>query len=134
MSKHLSAKQITGLEKIGNVYAPGTGELGSFSALRCSAEVDRILDYMQASDLADLKLLLTLMSFLPMFVIRAFLALIEKSPRLPDWLGAPLRFVRIGIRGLVLTLYYSHPKAHQALGYHVDVYTEDLLECVPAQK
>ena len=126
MSKHLGARQVAGLEKMGNVLVPGDGELASFGASGCSSEVDRILDHMPGSDLKDLKLLLTLMSFLPMFIVAWFLAFLELSPRMPDWIAGPLRFVRLGIRGLVLTLYYSHPQAHQVLGYKVGVYTGDM--------
>jgi hypothetical protein len=126
MSKHLSQRQINGLEKMGNVLVPGDSELTSFGASGCSSEVDRILDYMPGSDLKDLKMLLTLMSFFPMFLVSWFLGFLEKSPRMPDWIGGPLRFVRLGIRGLVLTLYYSHPQAHKVLGYQVGVYTADM--------
>ena len=126
MSKYLGARQISGLEKMGDVLVPGDNELVSFKVSGCSSEVDRILDHMPRSDLKDLKLLLTLMSFLPMFIVSWFLAFLELSPRMPNWIAGPLRFVRLGIRGLVLTLYYSHPQAHKVLGYKVGVYTDDL--------
>ena len=34
--------------------------------------------------------------------------------------------MRIGLRGLVMTLYYSDPKVLAVLGYKVGVYTEDV--------
>jgi hypothetical protein len=126
MSKNLNERQVRGLAKMGDVLVPGDEDLKSFSASGCVSEADRILDHMPLSDLKDLKMLLTLMSFFPMFLVAWFLAFLERSPRMPDWIGAPLRFVRLGIRGLVLTLYYSHPQAHQVLGYKVGVYTADM--------
>lgn len=125
MSKHLSNLQIQGINKMGNVMLPGDGEFASFSASGCVSEVDRILDYMPAKDLGDLKMLLALMGILPMFLVGWFLAFLERSPYWGDW-AAPLRFVRIGMRGLIMTLYYSHPQAHKVLGYQVGVYTDDL--------
>ena len=125
MSKHLSALQMKGLNRLGTTMLPGEGDLASFAASGCADEVDRILDHMPAKDLGDLKMLLLLMAFLPRFLVAGFLAFLERSPRWGAW-AAPLRFVRIGVRGLVMTLYYSHPQAHRALGYQVGVYTDDL--------
>ena len=128
MSRHLSPRQIQGLDKMGDILIPGEdtpeGFL-SFSESGCSREIDRVLDYMPDSDRNDLKLLLLLISFLPRIMVRAFLAILELSPKLPDRLGGPLRFVRLAVRGLVLTLYYSHPHAHQVLEYRVGVYMGD---------
>ncbi len=126
MSKHFGPMQMRGLNKMGDIFVPGDSELASFSGSRCAEQVDRILDYMPASDLKDLKLLMTLLSFLPTFMIAGFLGLLELSPRMGDWIGPILRFIRIGLRGLVLTLYYSHPQAHRVLGYQVGVYRDDL--------
>ena len=125
MSRHLSLLQLKGIDKMGNCMLPGDGELASFSASGCSSEVDRILDFMPAKDLGDLKMLLTLMGLLPAFVISLFLGFLERTPSWGAW-AAPLRFVRIGVRGLIMTLYYSHPQAHKVLGYQVGVYVDDL--------
>jgi hypothetical protein len=125
MSKNLSLLQIKGLEKLGNAMLPGDGEFASFRDSGCSSEADRILDHMPAKDLGDIKMLLALMGILPSFVVLGFLYFLEKSVKWGAW-AAGLRFVRIGIRGLIMTLYYSHPQAHQVLGYKVGVYTDDL--------
>jgi hypothetical protein len=125
MSKHLSALQIKGIDKMGDCMLPGDGDFASFKASGCSAEVDRILDHMPDKDLGDLKMLLMLMGLLPSFLIALFLGFLERTPSWGNW-AAPLRFVRIGIRGLIMTLYYSHPQAHKVLGYQVGVYTDDL--------
>ena len=125
MSKHLNSLQVKGLNKLGDRMLPGEGDLASFAGSGCASEADRILDHMPAKDLGDLKLLLALMGVLPGIMIAGFLALLEKSPGWGAW-AAPLRFVRIGVRGLIMTLYYSHPQAHRALGYQVGVYTDDL--------
>lgn len=125
MSKHLNSLQIKGIDKMGDRMLPGDGEFASFSSSGCSSEVDRILDHMPAKDLGDLKMLLALMGLLPSFIIGMFLGFLERTPAWGGW-AAPLRFVRIGIRGLIMTLYYSHPQAHKVLGYQVGVYTDDM--------
>ncbi|MGK5084483.1 hypothetical protein WDW37_14405 [Bdellovibrionota bacterium FG-1] len=125
-SKHLNRGQMRGLEKLGDSLLPGDQQFQTFSGSGCAQEVDRILDYMPEGDLKDLKLLFSLMSWFPPFAVRGFIALLEKSLGWPDWIGAPLRFIRLGLRGLIMTLYYSHPQAHAVLEYKVGVYTEDM--------
>lgn len=125
-SQHVGSLQIRGLNKLGDVLAPGTEDLPSFSRSGAAAEADRIFDYMPASDLKDLNLLLTIMGLVPMIVVRGFVGFLEKSERIPGGVGAFLRFARIGIRGLVMSLYWGHPRVHAVIGYDVSVYTEDL--------
>ena len=134
MSKHLNDRQLRGLEKLGDVFVPGVHGLPSFSASRCASDsnrADRILDQMSKSDLNDVKLLLSLMSLFPQFLVIAFIALLELSLRMPASIGAPLRIIRLGVRGLILTLYYSQPEAHRTLGFEVGVYTDDLKQAQP---
>jgi hypothetical protein len=126
-SKHLTPREIKGLEKTGNSLLPGDRDLPSFKECQCASEVDRILDYMLPGDLADLKLLLMIMSWMPMLFVRFFLWNIEVlSEILPGTIGGVVRFARLGLRGLIMSLYYSHPDVHQILGYNVSVYVEDL--------
>jgi hypothetical protein len=124
LSKHLNERQLRGLEKMGTTLIPGDGVLPPFGVSECSRHVDRVLDYMPAPDLADLKMLLGLMSFLPMPAIWLFMRFLEASVNLP--FAGVLRFARIGIRGLVMTLYYCDPGVLKVLEYQVDVYTADL--------
>lgn len=126
VSKYLNARQLRGLNKLGDAMLPGYQELKGFSALGCAHQVDRILDHMPANDRNDLKLLLTVMALLPMFFVRGFLNLLEGTSTWNGPVGALLRFVRLGVRGLVMTLYYSHPKVTELIGYQVNVYTADL--------
>lgn len=128
MSKHLNATQLRGLNKLGDYMLPGFGELGSFSQVNAAANVDRVFDYMSAKDLADLKMLLSILAFLPRFVIAAFVGFLELTQNWPGPLGSGLRFVRIGLRGLVMTLYYSNSSVTDRIGYRVGVYTGDLAD------
>jgi hypothetical protein len=121
----ISPLQLRGLNRLGDVYMPGYESLPSFSRSGCARELPRVLPHMGAGDLADLKLLLTLMGLLPSPLVRLFVAFIEWSVRWPDWVGGIFRFVRLGVRGLIFTLYYSDPATLQTIGYDVKVYTGD---------
>ena len=125
LSKHLNARQVQGLNKVGNCMLSGRDDLPSFSTLNCARHADRILDYMSAQDLGDLKLLLTLLSFFPGFLVGWLMHFLELSPGIPTSVGALLRFMRLGLRGLVMTLYYCDPKAQTIIGYDAKVYTAD---------
>ncbi|MBI3542826.1 MAG: hypothetical protein HY075_06075 [Deltaproteobacteria bacterium] len=125
ISKHLSAGQVRGLEKVGDVLLPGFGDLASFSTSHCVRHADRVLDYMTAQDLGDLKMLLTLLGFAPRFCVALLMRLLELSPAVPTPLGSLLRFMRLGLRGLVMTLYYADPAVQQTIGYDARVYTAD---------
>lgn len=126
VSKHLSARQLAGIEKVGDVLIPGDEESPRFSASGCVASVDRVLDFMPAQDLSDLKLLLTLLSWLPAGAVAAFLGFLERGKDSNGPLWGVLRLIRVGLRGLVMTLYYAQPAAADRLGYKVGVYTADL--------
>ena len=130
MSKHLNEGQIRALVKVGDCLVPGDEDLPSFSKLGCVEWIDHLLDPMPAADLKDLKMLLSILSFFPAFLMRALMRFLEFSPSVPGPLGAPLRLIRLGMRGLVMSLYYSGFAGKQYVGktplevleYKVEVY------------
>lgn len=133
-SRHLSPLQLKGLNKLGDVYAPGDERFPSFSQLGCVVAADRVLDYLPAGDRGSLKLLLGALRFVPTGLIAAFCRLLERAPTMRGPWGGPLRFLRMGIKGLIMTLYYSGEKSEhfpgptplEVLEYRVGVYTGDL--------
>ena len=135
-SRHLTSGQVKGLNKLGDGMCPGDDEFPSFSKTGCVEHVDEILDCMGSGDLAQLGQLLTLVSVMPRFGVQRLLRLAENSPRMRDSnpLTPTLRFMRFGMRGLVLSLYYSGrtgasfdgPSPLDVIGYRVGVYTADL--------
>lgn len=133
-SRHLTSRQMRGLSKLGDAYLPGDGVLPSFSATGCAEHVDEVLDNLPEVDRDSLQLLLTLLSLTPQFKLVWLARFLEWSPKIPGPLGAGLRFLRMGIKGLVLTLYYSGktgaeyhgPKPLEVLGYEVGVYADDV--------
>lgn len=133
MSKHLSPRHIRAIEKIGDCMIHETSGLPGFSALGCVKDVDRLLDYMPDQDLNDLKLLLGIFSLFPRFLLRWLLALLEQSAKPGSMipLGAVLRLIRLGLRGIVMSLYYGHPTVLGKLDYQVGVYTGDMKKLPP---
>lgn len=105
--KKLSTIQYRGLLRVGDVIVPGDGEFPSFTRSGVAAHADRMLDYMTDSDLAGVRFLFTLFTFLPKPLIRGLLWLTDRDRSLPGPLGAACRMIRIGVKGVVTTLYYS---------------------------
>lgn len=126
MSKHLNPKQLRAILKVGDVMVPGDSELPRFSSTGCVSQVDRILDHMPETDLGDLKMLLGILAFFPGFALAFLFRMLEASPAVPGPLGSILRQIRIGMRGLIMSLYYGDPNVLGKLGYKVAVYTADL--------
>ncbi|MCC7441198.1 MAG: hypothetical protein IT285_06180 [Bdellovibrionales bacterium] len=132
--KLLSGLQYRGLQKLGDVYCPGDSEYPRFSTLGCGEHADTMLEVMPAQDLGDLKMLLTIFGILPRFSVRMLVTMIEGISGLPGPIGAILRLMRFGMKGLSISLYWSGLKGEafagktplQILGYEVSVYTADL--------
>lgn len=133
-TRQLSRTQLRGLKRLGDAYLPGDEQLPSFTELGCAAHVDTILDEMPADDRRSLKLLLGVLAFTPRVLVIALAWCLEAAPHVPGPLGGPLRFLRMGLKGLVLTLYYSGRRGPgytgrtplEVLGYRVGVYTADV--------
>jgi len=106
-SAQLTARQVRGLRKAGDVLIPGDSELPSFSGSGCVAHVDGMLDYMHGGDRDGLKALLGVFGLLPKVLIRGIIALTEHHHGVPTALGSVLRMINTGVKGVVMTLYYS---------------------------
>jgi hypothetical protein len=135
-SRFISPSQYRGLQRLGDGMCPGDDDFPSFSACGCAEHVDDILELMNPADLAQLEQLLTAASRMPGGAIQALLKLAERSPHMSDRnpLAPTLRFLRLGLRGLVISLYYSGRTGAgydansplDVIGYDVGVYTGDL--------
>ncbi|MDZ7732327.1 MAG: hypothetical protein U5R31_03745 [Acidimicrobiia bacterium] len=136
-SSVLNTSQYRGLQKLGDAMCPGDDDLPAFSTCGCAEHVDDILEGMNAGDLAQLKQLLTAAAIMPRPGIHQLLRTAERSSSMRDSnpLAPTLRFLRMGLRGLILTLYYSgrvgasytEPSPLDVIGYDVSVYTDDLV-------
>jgi aldehyde dehydrogenase (NAD+) len=103
----LTRTQLAGLRKVGDLMIPGDGDLPSFSASGCAQHADRMIAHMNTGDREGIALLLGAFRFLPNLVLRALLRLTGRHADVPEAIAAPLRMINIGVKGVVMTLYYS---------------------------
>lgn len=103
----LSPAQQRGLAKIGDVLIPGDGYMPSFTASGCADHADRMLAHMYDDDRNGVKGVLTLCAILPRPLVRVLFAATERYSGAPEPIGGLLRMANLGIKGVVMTLYYS---------------------------
>ena len=124
-SQHLNETQMKGLLKVGDVLIPGDRDLPSFSASRCATQVDRMLAYMHDPDRSAVKLVLTLFRLLPRFAVKGLMWMASRHRGCPELLASALRMLTIGVKGMVVTLYYSDvgesPSIHQIIQWDAKV-------------
>lgn len=118
-SKYLSRRQMKGLIHTGDALLPGTGQMPSFSHTGCWKHIDRQAAYLSPDDLAGLQMVLGAFRFLPKPVIRGLISLASKYHDAPGPLGLGFRMVEIGVKGAVMSLYYSDLHADEYTGVKV---------------
>jgi aldehyde dehydrogenase (NAD+) len=121
----LSAAQRRGLLRLGDVLIPGDGELPSFSASGCAEHADRMLAHMYADDRDGVTGVLSLAAVLPRPLLRALFAFTEQHARAPEPLAGLMRMANLGIKGVVMTLYYSDVGGGVLAGLRYDAFAGD---------
>ncbi len=125
MNVTLTPTQQAGLCKVGDILIPGDGELPSFSGSGCAAAMHRMLPYMSERDRSGVTALLTLFRYLPRPIVRGIMWLTEQHRSVPEPLAAVLRLINLGIKGVVMTLYYSDvgsaPCVYRTIGWDAHV-------------
>lgn len=118
----LAERQIAGLLKIGQAFLPGDKDFPSFLESRCIEHVDRVVRHIPHQDLPDLKMVLGLFAVLPQFLTTLIMKVLEFlwENNLP--MGSIPRQLRLGLRGIVFSLYYCTEESHRKLGYQVGVF------------
>lgn len=112
-SRYLRPHQIEALVRIGDCCVPGErsatgeGDVPSFRALGCVRHVDRVLEHVAEPDRASLGLLLSVLWACPGALHRMLLRRAADSFEARGPLAPLLREIDYGVRGLVLTLYFS---------------------------
>ena len=133
-ARNLTPGQRVALERLGNLYAPGDDLLPSFSELGCAVHARELLEHIPPRELHAVQQLLSACRWAPNWTLALLVRLAEASPRIPGSLGSSLRALRLGLRSIVFTLYYSGlagpdyegPLPLQIIDYEVSVYTDDL--------
>ena len=107
MSAALSKAQERGLLAIGDIMIPGDDVLPAFSQSGCAEHAGRMLEHMYDDDRQAVKAVLTFCAFAPRPLIRGLLSLTERHTRVGEPIAGLLRLANLGIKGVVMTLYYS---------------------------
>jgi hypothetical protein len=103
----LGPRELRALVVIGDIMLPARGPLPAFSATGCIRYVDDLLRAMPEGDVADIRMVLRVLSYLPPRVAALALWKLGLHRALPGRPGAPLRLVEIALKGTVTSLYYS---------------------------
>ncbi len=106
-SRVLNQRQLTAVERIGDILLPRNGDFPAFSETGCLSHIDTVLAPSHPQDIKDLKIVLSLLGTLPIPLLKGFLTLLGYGERLPKILGSQLKLLEFGLRGIVFSLYYS---------------------------
>ena len=117
MSKILSAFAIKTIYRMGDIMVPRNGEFPAYSEVKGLDYIDEILVYAPENDIADLNLLLSILSFMPTFILRWLITKMGQSHDVESggiWII--LRQLDFGIRGIVFATYYTEKTGHDFKG------------------
>lgn len=111
MNSHLSSlfsrRQLKGLQKLGDVMMPAGNGFPSFSQTGCIQHVDIAMGSAHPDDVRDFGYLLLLLHYAPKPIVTWIVKLADQPDRFPEVLASQLRKLNIGIKGVVVSLYYS---------------------------
>lgn len=136
MSFSLTDRQRDGLRKVGDLMVPGDDELPSFSESGAAEHADGLLESLSRGDREDFCRLLSVFYWLPGGLIVGLLRLHRWSRWMPFGAGDFLRRIYVGVKGVVMSLYYSDwtsdLRIHRVLGWDARVSTPE--ESIPADQ
>lgn len=102
-----SYRQLLGLQKLGDVMIPGDREFPAFSETGCLAYVDTAMGSAHPDDIRDFGFLLWFFYLAPTPLIRSVVWLADNAEQFPNAIAGLLRKLNIGLKGVVVSLYYS---------------------------
>ena len=98
---------LKGALRLGSVILPGNNGFPEFHEVQPAKYMGRMIDYMYEDDREAILIILKLLAYLPKFLIKGLLYLIETGSKWNGKFGAPFRMISIALKGLVFTIYYS---------------------------
>lgn len=106
-SKYFSKSALRALSRLGDMMIPRNGEFPSFTEFGGLEHIDTLAAYAPADDMKDLNMALSILAFMPGFVLRWLLKMMEKAPENNGPLGPVFRQLDFGLRGLLFSCYYT---------------------------
>lgn len=107
MSEIFSKFALKGLNRLGDIMVPKNGQFPAFSETGCLEHVDDIVSYAPQNDLKDLNLLLSILSFMPGFVLLWLVKTMTNSHHKDGKFYDIFRMLDFGLKGIILGTYYS---------------------------
>ena len=108
MSKLVSKAAVRGIVRLGNILIPGDGDqMPSYEEYGGYEHIDDLLEHAPPSDIGDLGLLLSILSIMPKFVLVWLVNNMAASHSKGNGLWVLMRQLDMGIRGIVLSTYYT---------------------------
>ena len=106
-SNYFKPAALKGLNRIGDVFIPKSGELPSFSEFDGIEFIDDVIAYAPDEDIASLNLVLSIFSFLPEGLLHWIADQMVAASYKDGGLAALLRQLNIGLKGILYSCYYS---------------------------
>ena len=108
MSKILSSFALKAIYRMGDIMIPKNGEFPAYSEVKGLDYIDDLLVYAPENDIGDLNLVLSLLFFMPTFVLKSLIKKMASSHESEGGgLWVILRQLDFGIRGIVFATYYT---------------------------
>ncbi|MCM0607250.1 MAG: hypothetical protein KA715_14265 [Xanthomonadaceae bacterium] len=115
-SKYFGAIALSGVNKVGQAYCPGDDEFPSFKNLGVVEFVDRVAEEIPEGDRGGLGIIFTLFGLMPQFLVTSIFKFLEWSWKKDVAQNLITRQIRLGLRGIAFSLYYSGLKGSQYQG------------------
>ena len=131
-SQYLTPGRLRGMLKMGDIIIPGGDGLPSFSQSGTIRDLDRVLDGLDRDDRENLLLLFGVLGVFPSPLSRLVIAMTKLHKALPTRVGAFLRFLELGVKGIFFSLYYSDKTIRGQIGYVTSIGKD--LESAGSQK
>lgn len=106
-SNYFRPAALKGLNRIGDVFIPGSGDMPSFSEFGGIEHIDDVVACAPEEDIASLNLVLGILSFLPQGMLRWAAHQMVAASCKDGALAALLRQLNIGLKGILFSCYYS---------------------------
>lgn len=103
----LNASAKKSLTRIGDILLPKNGEFPSFSETGSIEHIDELTAYAPEDDISDLNTLLSVLAFMPGFVLKWLVNKMENAQMSNGALASLFRQLDFGLKGLLFSCYYS---------------------------
>jgi len=142
ISRYFNRNQIKGLLKAGDIILPGTERSPSFSQTGCIKHIDKMAEYLNEDDLKGLRMVLSAFKYFPGWLIYIVMLCTKYKRFFPGFMGAAFRMLEIGVKGAIITPYYSNltgkdyngPKVFDVIGWDAGIKVEEEMESLVGEQ